>query len=170
MLRNYRRIQCVDNYRASGYTVTIAAAFHKAPKRVHDDFLHARRVFPLLYFFFRSVLARRTKPKWVHSSLTGSRIYVLVAGRSALFAVLSWHFESVSDFIDYPWKRIFPRWTICNHSSPGTRASHAAFDYDRESPLHFSRSDGFPVYLNKYNSLRVNVGVTFGLAGVHQSS
>lgn len=49
----------------------LIAVFCKA----YTDNFFTRGVHSLLYFFFpRSVLAHRIKPKWVHSSLTGSRI------------------------------------------------------------------------------------------------
>lgn len=84
----------VDNYRANGTPLWSAAVFHKSRAFTGDS---RRHVF-FFFFYFVSVVPNANKSiLWRQ----GLRI-CFAAGCSALFAVLSWHFESVSDFMDYP--------------------------------------------------------------------
>lgn len=86
----------VDNYRANGTPLWSAAVFHKSRAFTGDS---PRHVF--FFFFFILFCFRCTKQIRAFFGRRGQRI-CFAAGCSALFAVLSWHFENVSDFVDYP--------------------------------------------------------------------
>lgn len=113
--------------------------FYKAPKHVPTIFY--TRYIPLL-FFPRSVLARRTKPKWAHSSLTASRIRF----RCRTFRVVCHFivtFRKRFDFIDYS-GNVFPPHGpfVIIHLAP--RVTRCTWLWSRV--LYFFASGGFRVY------------------------
>ena len=85
----------------TGTPLWAAAVFYKSRAFTGDS---PRHVFFFFFFYFVSTAPNANKSiLWRRD-----RRICFAVGCSALFAVLSWHFESVSDFIDYPGK-CFPR-------------------------------------------------------------
>lgn len=136
----------VDNYRANG-THRYGRPLYFTKAEHLRAILHAMFFLSLFFILFCAPYRTQIRAFFGDARREGPRIR-FVAGCSALFAVLSWHFESVSDFMDYP-ENVFP-WPFATRRSRFPRRC-VAFNYDRGMPRSLVPGDlrangGFDVY------------------------